>query len=78
LSDTLNASGGQHWVQFEFDQAYLMGDMWLWNTHDKSTVDTWRFGMKDIDSNLSFGLTSAGRMSHLGKVGFLFVPQQEL
>ena len=36
---------GSHWVRVDFDQAYNMASMWIWNDH---SADWAAFGMKEI------------------------------
>ena len=40
---------GSHWVEFQFDKAYRLGEMWIWNYNERAVQYDWRkLGFKRV------------------------------
>lgn len=50
--------------------------MWLWNTHDKATVGTWRDGMHEIEIDVSLDNVSWINVYDVGNLLLLTQPRE--
>jgi cephalosporin-C deacetylase-like acetyl esterase len=62
---------GNIWIAFEFDKAYHLGDLWIWNNNWNDTGDYTHFGLRNVTIEYSTtGGTSSSEWTKLGNFEF--------
>ena len=51
---------GGHWIEFAFDRAYRLGEMWIWNFDSRTDSYDWRIqGLKQV--TIQYSTTGGGK-----------------